>query len=127
MRLSPHQRNALQAVADGRVEYGIEYPEMARRAAARGRRHWPAFLVDGNEPYGAAKQTLPALEERGLIRVRHEDVPTERVPARQASRHSLTGSGEMYTIPEHDEPVDPGWRAPVELTDAGRTTLEKLR
>lgn len=126
MRLTPRQRDALRAIADGRVEYGLAHPEMARRAAARGGRHWPVFLLDGVEPDGAAKQTLPSLEERGLIRVRHEDVPQKRVPARVARRHSLIGPGEEYTIPEHDEPADPGWRALVELTEAGRIALEKL-
>lgn len=132
-RLSAKQREALATVAAGRVEYGALYPRMARRAAegaaARGEHFSDAavirdYLVDGSEVYGAAKGTYRALEERGLIRPRTEDLPTERVPARRVTRQTFAGPAELVELPEHDRPADPGWRVPMILTDEGRATVE---
>jgi hypothetical protein len=50
-------------------------------------------------------------------------VPTRRVPATTRHRTTIAGQKVTVEVPEYDEAVDAGWRAPVELTPAGRSVL----
>lgn len=115
------QREALELVTQGHVEYGAEHPTMARRAARRNGMVMRAFIIDGRRQ-GPASSTWPAIEERGWITIRHDLVPTRTTVECTRSYRSLLGTI-TRTIPAHPEPVDPGWRAPVELTDVGRQVL----
>lgn len=45
-RLSPRQREALELVQAGRVQYGHEHPNMARR----GHSTFPVFLIEATPP-----------------------------------------------------------------------------
>lgn len=116
-KLSAQQQAALDLVAAGRVQYGAEYPARARRAAARGSFDIPAWLIDGAAAYGQQQRTFTTLEERGVIVVRHDLVPQQRVPEQQKTSRTLTGE-RTWTLPAHDAPADPGWRADVELATA---------
>lgn len=116
VRLSKAQQAALQLVADGRVEYGSEFPEMSRRSARRGNPSGHAWLIDGYGSYGQQGRSFSWLEEKGLIVVRRDLVPTHEVPERTRGYRSVAGLVRVSVIPAHDEPVDPGWRAAVELT-----------
>lgn len=118
---TPRQREALALVTQGHVEYGAEHPNMARRAARHNGLVMRAFILDGCRQ-GPGRSTWQAIEERGWITVRHDLVPTHIVPERTQTYRSLTGTA-TRTIPAHPEPIDPGWRAPVELTDAGLQVL----
>lgn len=118
---TPRQREALALVAQGHVEYGAEYPNMARRAARRNGLVMRAFVIDGRRQ-GPGRSTWQAIEERGWITVRHGLVSTHIVPERTQTYRGLTGTA-TRTIPAHPEPIDPGWRTPVELTNAGRQSL----
>lgn len=119
-KLSAQQQAALDLVAAGRVQYGAEFPDRDRRAAARGRGGLlsPEWLIDGSAAYGQAKRTFSALEERGVIIVRHDLVPQQHVPEQTKAYRDIAGHLETRTIPAHDEPADPGWRADVELATA---------
>lgn len=108
--LSPRQREALDLVRQGRVEYGHEHQNMARR----GHGTFPVFLVDGHAAYGQQGRTFGSLEEHGHIIIRHDLLPHERVPETTRTRRTLSGTDETIAIPAHDAPVDKGWRAPVE-------------
>lgn len=124
-RASAAQLAALRIVAAGRSEYGSEYPKRDRRAAARGRSvSSPTFLVDGAGIYGAQHATWQAIEEYGWITVRHDLLPTRAVAERIAVYTEIRGSKYSRLLPAHREPADPGWRAAVELTDAGRAVLD---
>lgn len=124
-RASAAQLAALKTVAAGRAEYGSEYPERDRRAAARGRSlSTPTFLVDGAGLYGAQHTTWQAIEQYGWITVRHDLLPTRAVAERIAVYTDVSGANHTQVLPAHREPADPGWRAAVELTDAGRATLD---
>lgn len=114
-RLSPRQREALDLVQAGRVQYGHEHQNMARR----GNSTFPVFLIDGHAAYGQQGRTFASLEEHGLIVVRHDLVPHERVPAETRTRRTLSGADETVTIPAHDAPVDKGWRTTVEPASPG--------
>jgi hypothetical protein len=120
---TPRRREALALVSHGHVEYGAEHhPNMAGRAARRNGLVMRAFITDGCRQ-GPRSSTWQAIEERGWITVRHALVPTHIVPERTQAYRSLTGTA-ARTSPAHlVEPIDPGWRAPVELTDAGRQVL----
>lgn len=123
---SPAQLKALSLAAQGRVQYGSEFPRMARRADARGEpdcmRTW---LVDDATVYGNEHATWRVLEERGWIRVRHDLLPHKRVEEQVKQYTSITGSVTTRVLPARDVPEDPGWRAKVELTDTGRELLEQ--
>lgn len=118
---SPAQALLLQAVSEGRVEYGVAYPDMARRRPGIARN--TVFLIDGHPPYARQHQTWAAINDRGWVDVRYDLVETHRVPARAGRQNTLAGPGRAYAIPACARPVDPGWRTPVELTDAGRAAL----
>lgn len=109
-KLSARQQEALDLVRRGRVEYGHEFPAMARRGHAT----YPVFLVDGHAAYNQQGRTFGSLEERGLIVVRHDLVPHHRVAEATRTYRTLTGE-RTVNIPEHDAPVDAGWRTVVEL------------
>lgn len=111
--LSPRQREAMMLVGEGRVQYGHEHQNMARK----GRGTWPVFLVDSYRPHGQFERTFASLEERGLIVVRHDLVPRERVPERIRTRRTISGEERAITIPAHDAPIDKGWRTAVELAE----------
>lgn len=119
MSLSPQQRAALELVRAGRVQYGIEHPEMARRARARGRDGFDTatWIVDGFACDGRQNSTFQSLEERGLITVRMGLVPTVYVPGKTRVRRRMLGGEESVVVPAHRRPADPGWRAPVELAE----------
>ena len=124
-RPSAAQLKALRIVAAGRAEYGSEFPERDRRAAARGRTaSTPTFLVDGAGIYGAQHATWQAIEDYEWIALRHDLVPTRMVAERVAEYTSIAGSKHTSLLPAHREPADPGWRVSVELTDAGRAVLD---
>ena len=111
VRLSRAQRRAVELVKAGRVEWGAEDQAMARRGHC-----WvPVWLIDGYSAYGSEHRTYQALETRGVIRVRHDLVPCHRVPEQVKTYRSLLGPEQRRTIPAHDEPVDSGWRARVEI------------
>lgn len=110
MRLSPRQREALELVRAGRVQYGQQYPAMARR----GRHTWPVFLVDGHAAYGQQGRTFASLEEHRRIVIRHDLVPQQHVPETTRVTRTLTGEATI-TIPAHDAPADPGWRTTVDV------------
>lgn len=119
--LSARQREALDLVRQGRVEYGHEHQNMARR----GRGTYPVFLIDGHAAYGQQGRTFGSLEAHGLIIIRHDLVERERVPETTRTRRTLSGTEETITIPAHDAPVDKGWRTTVELAAADpRTAAE---
>ncbi len=124
-RPSPAQLKALAIAAAGRAAYGSEFPDRDRRAAARGRHTaMSTFLVDGHGIYGAGEHsTWQTLEERGWITVRHDLLPTTRVPARTVECTSLSGEKTTTTLAAHQAPTDPGWRATIEITAAGATAL----
>ncbi|MEX7470521.1 hypothetical protein AB4Z39_12515 [Mycobacterium adipatum] len=109
-RLSPRQREALELVHAGRVQYGHEHPNMARR----GHSTFPVFLVDGHAAHGQQGRTFGSLEEHGLIVIRHDLVPHGPVPAETRTSRTLSGTDRTITIPAHDAPIDKGWRANVE-------------
>lgn len=109
-KLSPRQREVLDLVRDGRVQYGHEHQNMARR----GHGTFPVFLIDGHAAYGQQGRTFASLEEHGLISIRHDLVPHHRVPEKTRTRRTLSGADETLTIPAHDEPIDKGWRTAVE-------------
>ncbi|WP_102145612.1 hypothetical protein [Mycobacterium hubeiense] len=110
-KLSARQREALALVGEGRVEYGAEHQNMARR----GRVTWPVFLIDGHAAYGQQGRTFASREERGLIVVRHDLVEHKRVPAQVKTYSTISGATHTRVLPAHDAPVDPGWRARVEV------------
>lgn len=119
-RLSPQKLQALREVDEGRVQFGAEYPRMARRRPGGSS---PVLLLDGAGLHGAAHATYRALLEAGLIRERVEDVATVTAAAEIRTHHSITGDGGTYELPERQVPADPGWRVAVELTDSGRAAL----
>ena len=124
-RASKAQLTALALVAAGRAEYGSEHPGRDRRAADQGRSlSSPTFLVDGAGIYGAQHATWQAIEAYEWILVRHDLVPMCPVAERVAEYTSVAGSKYTRVLPAHRAPADPGWRASVELTDAGRAVLE---
>lgn len=92
-RISVTKLAALKLVEAGRVEYGAEYPNLARRSGSNALD--VSFLVDGSGVYGGQHSTFAALDSTGLIAVRYDLADTD----------------------------DPGWRTSVELTDAGRDAL----
>lgn len=119
--LSPRQHEALDLVRQGRVQYGHEHQNMARR----GRGTYPVFLIDGHAAYGQQGRTFASLEEHGLIVIRHDLVARERVPETTRTRRTLSGADKAITIPAHDAPVDKGWRTAVEpATPDTRTAAE---
>ncbi|GAT10323.1 hypothetical protein H7I77_05205 [Mycolicibacterium novocastrense] len=109
-KLTVRQQEALELVEQGRVQYGHEFPNMARRGHAT----YPVFLIDGHAAYNQQGHTFASLEERGLLVIRHDLVPREPKPATTRTSRTLTGESTI-TIPAHDAPVDPGWRTAVEL------------
>lgn len=112
--LSPRQREAVELVKEGRVQYGHEHQNLARK----GRGTFPVFLINGYAAYGQQGRTFASLEERGVIVIRHDLVPRHRVPEKTRTRRTLSGAERTITIPAHDAPVDPGWRTPVEMAEA---------
>ncbi|SKM83428.1 Uncharacterised protein [Mycobacteroides abscessus subsp. massiliense] len=123
---SQKQLEALSIVSEGRAQYGSEYPERARRAAARGRQTVDqTWLVDGADVYGAEHTTWNSLEGRGWIRVRHDLLPMKHVTEQAREYTTITGFKELKVLPAHEEPEDPGWRAAVELTAEGAEMLER--
>lgn len=126
VRPSAKQLKALEAVGQGRAQYGSEYPNTARRAAARGRlidvRTW---LLDGIGVYGAEHATWGSIEERGWIKVRTDLLSMKHVPEQTREYTSLSGSKTVKVLPAHEEPSDAGWRATVELTAEGAELLER--
>lgn len=120
-RLSPRQREALELVHAGRVQYGHEHQNMARR----GNSTFPVFLIDGHAAHGQQGRTFSSLEEHGHIVIRHDLVPHERVPAETKTRRTLSGTDRTITIPAHDAPIDKGWRATVEPAVPGADTAEQ--
>lgn len=107
-KLSARQQEALELVKQGRVQYGHEFPNMARR---------------GHAAYNQQGRTFAALEERGLLVIRHDLVPHEPKPATTRTSRTLTGESTI-TIPAHDAPVDPGWRTAVELATSSTDSAE---
>lgn len=127
-RIKPSQKQlaALAVVADGRAQYGNEFPERERRSAAQGRpSRIYTWLVDGADIYGAERATWGSLEERGWIKVRTDLLPRKRVPEQAREYTSISGSKTVKVLPAHEEPEDPGWRAAVELTAEGTEMLER--
>lgn len=123
---SPRQVEALKMVERGCVEFGSEYPERDRRAVASGgHAGLHTFLLDGYAPYGSQRSTLPALEERGWVVVRHDEVPTRHVAAHSREHRSISGFTTQIEIHAHDAPADAGWRARVELTPEGVAVLDE--
>lgn len=124
-RPSKAQLKALAIAAAGRAQYGSEFPNTDRRAAARGRHTAiKTFLIDGHDIYGAEHATWQALEEHGWITVRHDLLPTTTVPEKTVERTSLSGETTTMTIPAHPEPTDPGRHTAVEVTPAGAELLD---
>lgn len=117
---SPQQREALTAVAAGRVEWGNEYPNMARRREQAG----PLmFLIDGHGVYGGQHNTFRRLAELGWVVERVDLLDMVAVPAQTRTYGTITGTV-TRELPAHEAPADPGWRAKVQLTDLGRTVLD---
>lgn len=85
--------------------------------------HWHTDL---NE-LGAARLRVyggqHATYELGWIVERTDLLPLRTAPARTRVSHTITGSQQMVELPAHSAPADDGWRAKVELTDAGRAAL----
>lgn len=92
-RISKTKIDALKLVEAGRIEYGAEYPNLARRSGSNALD--ASFLVDGSGVYGGQHSTFAALDSTGMIEVRYDLADTD----------------------------DPGWRTRVELTAAGREAL----
>ncbi|RAV08131.1 MULTISPECIES: hypothetical protein [Mycobacterium avium complex (MAC)] len=115
------QIEALSAVAAGRVQWGNAYPDMARR----GHTGPLVFLIDGHSVYGGQHATYSRLAELGWIVERTDLLPLKTVPARTRISHTITGSEKVIELPEHSAPADDGWRAKVELTDAGQAALHR--
>ncbi|GAT07675.1 hypothetical protein H7I77_10005 [Mycolicibacterium novocastrense] len=107
-RPSKRQLEALELVAASRVQYGAEYPERSRRAAKRGHTIVPTFLIDGVAPYGSGHTTWSAVESRGWIVVRHDEVPKHSV-AEQVRTYSTVTGFKTTTIPAHEEPIGSSW------------------
>lgn len=118
---TPRQIEALSAVDAGRVQWGHAYPDMARR----GHTGPLVFLIDGHSVYGGQHATYSRLAELGWIVERTDRLPLKTVPARTRLSHTITGSEKVIELPEHSAPADAGWRATVELTDAGRAALHR--
>ena len=115
-KLSKAQQEALQLVREGRVEFGSEWPQRDRRQASKGRKPLvQCWVIDGFPVYGQKYRPFQWLEEHGLIVVRHDLVPTHMVPEWTYDFVSVAGVKKVEVIPAHEEPVDPGWRAPVEV------------
>lgn len=85
-RISKTKIDALKLVEAGRIEYGAEYPNLARRSGSNALD--ASFLVDGSGVYGGQHSTFAALDSTGMIEVRYDLADTD----------------------------DPGWRTRVELT-----------
>lgn len=98
--VSDTKQAALQLVNAGGIQYGAEYPNLARR---HGLALDVSFLVDGAGVYAGQHATFEALERGGLIAIRHDLIAM------------VDG-----------QPADPGWRAAVELTAIGRAALSDL-
>lgn len=120
--LTSRQLEALTAVSDGRIQWGHTHPNIARRNQSG----VLAFLIDGHSVDGGQHATYARLAEKGWIVERIDLLPTKTVPAHTRRSRTLTGETTV-TVPEHSAPADDGWRARVELTDAGRTVLEQAR
>lgn len=118
-KLSRQQTDALQAVAAGRVQWGNEYPNLARR---NGPGRPLVFIIDGHGVYGGQHNTFAKLSEHGLIVERTDLLPTKAVPAQTKTYGTVTGTV-TKVVPEHSAPADDGWRATVELTPDGRAAL----
>ena len=112
-KLSKTQSEALEKVREGRVQFGHVYPEMARK----GRSVFPEWLIDGFAAYGQENRTYNSLEEKGLIRVRHDLVERQPVPASSRVSKSVAGFQVVVSTEAHEAPVDPGWRADVEVVE----------
>ncbi|PJE03577.1 MAG: hypothetical protein CK429_32750 [Mycobacterium sp.] len=112
-KLSARQQEAIDLVRQGRVQYGHEFPNMARRGHAT----FPVFLIDGHAAYNQQGRTFGSLEERGLIIVRHDLVAQHHVPETTRTSRTLTGD-RTITIPAHDAPIDAGWRTAVEIAES---------
>lgn len=121
-QLTSRQLEALTAVADGRIQWGHTHPNLARR----NRSGALAFLIDGHSVYGGQHATYARLAEKGWIVERIDLLPTKTVPAHTTLSRTLTGDTTI-AIPEHTAPADDGWRASVELTDAGQAVLNQAR
>ncbi|MBS9535600.1 hypothetical protein KIH27_18600 [Mycobacterium sp. M1] len=117
---SRQQLDALAAVAEGRVEWGHEYQEMARRRGGRGAVY--SFIIDGAGAYAGQHATFGRLSELGWITERIDLLPTKVLPAETRTVRGLSGDSTVE-LPEREAPADDGWRAKVELTDEGRTIL----
>ncbi|GAB4974489.1 MULTISPECIES: hypothetical protein [Mycobacterium] len=113
------QIEALTAVAAGRIEWGNAYPEIARRGHVAPL----VFLIDGHSVYGGQHATYSRLSELGWIVERTDLLPLKTVPAQTRVSRTITGAETLIELPEHSAPADDGWRANVELTDAGRAAL----
>jgi len=117
---SPHQLDALNAVAAGRVQWGNEYPALARR---HGQPNALVFLIDGHGVYASEHNTYARLTEHGLIVSRGDLLLQKTVPAHTRVYTTETGHQEIRQVPEHSIPADDGWRAAVELTAEGARVL----
>lgn len=120
-RPTARQLEALRAVEAGRVQWGNAYPAMARRGHVAPL----VFLIDGHSVYGGQHGTYSRLAELGWIVERTDLLPLKTVPARTRISRTITGSQTVTELPEHCAPADDGWRATVELTDAGRAALHR--
>lgn len=118
---TPRQIEALSAVDAGRIQWGNASPDMARR----GHTSPLVFLIDGHSVYGGQHATYSRLAELGWIVERTDLLPLKTVPARTRVSHTITGGEKVIELPEHSAPADDGWRATVELTDAGRAALHR--
>lgn len=116
---SPQQLQALRDVAAGRVQWGNEYPEMARRRGSCG---VLVFLIDGHAVYAGQHTTFRRLAALGWIAERTDLLPMKTVPAQERTYRTVTGT-QTRVLPERQVPADDGWRAAVELTDTGRAAL----
>lgn len=118
-KLSQQQLLALRAVAAGRVQWGNEYPEMARRRGSCG---VLVFLIDGHAVYAGQHTTFRQLAAQGWIAERTDLLPMKTVPAQERTYRTVTGT-RTRVLPQRQAPADDGWRAAVELTDTGRAAL----
>jgi hypothetical protein len=117
---SRQQVDALVAVAAGRVEWGHEYQEMARRRGGRGEAL--VFIIDGVGAYAGQHATFGWLSELGWIAERVDLLPTKILPSETRASRGI-GGDRTVEIPEREVPADDGWRAKVDLTDEGRAVL----
>ena len=98
--LTPLQRTILERVAAGKVRYGSAKPDIDRATAARARAEFRVFVPGDYLVFERRHDVIavPALDAAALI------------------------EQNLIDLPDRD-PTDPGWQAPVTITDEGRAAL----